>query len=481
MSPAATARLPRESRVDLPGSGLPAQGLEEEALELLRAYLRFATVNDPQALSAEEASSAPWKSGSEAEAARWLAEVLAEDGIEAELEEVAPGRLNLVARLAGHGSKPPLTLLSHSDVVPAPRAEWSRGIDPFGAEVHDGFLYGRGVLDLKGLGILQLMALKVLRRSGAPLARDVVQLVVADEEAGGRFGADWLLARRPELAETACVLGEGAYSIRGFLPGGRAIQAIAVGEKGYLELELTAEEPAHHSSMPGRDNATSRLIRALDRLLARRPGPRITPLARRLFAGLAEGAAGPARFLLRHPGLAARLAPGHLVKSNILRSMVEDTVAVTVLAAGGKHNVVPGQARAVLSFRLLPETRPEELVEEVHRALGDSRIRIHTLMVKQANLSSWETPDFRTLAGEADGDGALVLPILSPGASDARFWRFRGCPAYGWIPFVIPAEDLHSVHGPDERLELAAFRDGLHRYLRAVFELATVGQGGAMP
>lgn len=438
----------------------------EEALELLRHYLRFPTVNDPDSLAG----------GCEAEAAHWLAGELAADGIQTELLEAAPGRTNLVARLGGEQRGGSITLLSHSDVVPARREEWSH--DPFGAEIHDGFVFGRGVLDLKGLGIAQALALKLLRRSGVPLRREVRLIVAADEEAGGHHGTEWLLQERPELLDTGLVLGEGAYSLRGFLPEGAPLHAIAVGEKGYLELEVIAEEAAHHASMPDADHASARLVRALARLLARERPIRLTPLVRELLPRLGESSRGPAAFLMRHPALAVRLAPGHLRRSTLLRAMVQDTVAVTVLAAGSKPNVVPGMARAILSLRFLPGTDPEELGEEIRRALGDSRLRIVRRMLKPSTASGFAGPaetDFVRLRrhATASSPGAVAVPICSPGASDCRFFRLRGVPAYGWIPFVIPLHDLHSVHGPDERLSIAELQAGLRSYFGLVLDLAT--------
>jgi acetylornithine deacetylase/succinyl-diaminopimelate desuccinylase-like protein len=456
------------------GAALDWSAIGEEAVELLREYIRIPTVNDPQSLTPDEAQEAPWRSGREAEAAVWLEAWLGAQGIETELLEPAPGRVNLIGRVRGGGAGPPIILLSHSDVVPAVRAEWSGGIDPFGAEVHDGYLYGRGALDLKGLGIAQMMTLRLLAASAADLKRDVIVLVVADEEAGGRYGAEWLLRERPELLAAEVVLGEGAYSPRGVLRDAQSIQAIAVGEKGYLELELIAARNAHHASMPSDDNATAALVRALDRVLAMRRPIRITPLADHLVRGLAPAAGGLHSLLMRHPRLMLRLAAGPLTRSAILSSMLQDKLAVTVLAAGQKHNVVPSQARAVLSIRFLPETDPEELTAQVRRAVDDPEIEIRRLMHKPSHLSSWNTRAFDILRRHAAArpERPLVLPIVSPGASDGRFWRAHGTCCYGWIPFPIPGEDLHTVHGPGERLSLEAFCSGLRSYYEAVRELA---------
>lgn len=449
--------------------------VSEEALELLRKYIRFATVNDPDSLEPEQAQHSPWLAGREAEAAQWLAGYLRSEGIATELLESAPGRLNLIARLPGTGRGRPITLLSHSDVVPVRRSEWEPGIDPFAATVREGYLYGRGALDLKGLGVAHLMTLVLLSRLKVPLERDVILLIVADEETGGRFGAEWLLQQRPDLFNTQVVLGEGGYSPTGLLPKVGTIQAIAVAEKGYLELELLAEDKSHHASMPDPNDAPARLIAALARVLRMNGNIRITPPSKVLLRHLSKSASGLHRVLLKWPELAARLAPRHLSSSSIVGAMLKDTIAVTALESGQKSNVVPGQARAVLSIRFLPGTDAEALTDKIRKAVDDSRISIKRLKYKAANASDFTTPEFKSLIKHAatEETNALVTPILSPGASDCRFWRHANVACYGWIPFVIPGGDLHSVHGPNERISIAAFQHGLRSLYGAVAEIAT--------
>jgi acetylornithine deacetylase/succinyl-diaminopimelate desuccinylase-like protein len=446
----------------------------EEALDLLREYVRFPTVNDPDGLDAERAEHSPWLAGREEEAARWLAKYLRAEGIATELLEAAPGRLNLIARLPGTGDGRAITLLSHSDVVPAKRGEWESDIDPFTATVRGDYLYGRGTLDLKGLGIAHLMTLLLLSRQKVPLRRDVVLLIVADEETGGQFGAEWLLRQRPELFDTEVVLGEGGYSPRGLLPGMGTIHAISVAEKGYLELELSVEGKSHHASMPAPNDAPARLINGLARVLTMRNDIRLTPAPRALLKHLANGATGLHRLLLKFPEMAVRLAPRRISASSIVGAMLKDTIALTILESGHKSNVIPGQARAILSIRFLPGTNVEGLIDKIRRALDDPEVRIKRLKYKPANASDFTTPQFKALlkhAGAEEAD-ALVTPILSPGASDCRFWRQAHVNCYGWIPFVIPGSDLHSVHGPNERISIAAFRQGIKSMYRAVAEMA---------
>lgn len=455
-------------------AGIDWKARTDEALDRLRAYVRLATVNDPATARPGE----PWTGGDEAAAAEWLAGWLRKEGVDCALHTAAPGRVSLVARVAADrpGARS-ITLLSHSDVVPAVRAEWEE--DPFGAVVRGGVLHGRGVLDLKGLGIAQLTALVLLRERGVPLARDVVAIVAADEEAGGEYGAAWLLRECPELLDTSLVLGEGGYSPTGVLPQGRQLHAVAVAEKGYLELELTARGAAHHASAPDPDCAPARLVRAVERVLRRPPTVRVTGPTERLCHCLAEAAHGPHRLLLKHPKALALLGARHLPANPLVAAMFTETCALTVLESGSKSNVVPGEARAVLSMRLLPGTDVPAATERVRAALGDPTIEVRQVMHKAPNSSSYATDDFRVLAevAAAGSSGARVSPVLSPGASDARQWRGAGVPAYGWVPFAIEAPDIHSVHGPNERLSVAAFRSGVRDYYRAVAELAARREG----
>ncbi len=448
--------------------------LAEAAVELLRQYLRIETANDPAALSAEARAARPWAGGCEAGAADWIAARLRAEGIETQLFEAAPGRVNVVARLRGRRSGEAITLLSHSDVVPAARGDWS--YDPFGGEVHDGYIYGRGALDLKGLGVVHLLTMVALKRLRPAIERDVVMVVAADEETGGRFGTEWLLGQCPELLDCRLVLGEGAYSVDGMLPGGRILQAIAVGEKGYLELELLAQGEAGHASIPRPDNAPRRLVRALDQILSNQRPIRLTPASRALLGSLAQASHGLHGYLLRCPWLLRWLAPDAVAKSAIVDAMVRDTLAATVLQAGQKHNVVPAEARAILSIRLLSETDADDMRASVGRIAARSGVDIRQIMHKPANISTFDTPSYRAIACQIQRDdpNAVVVPIVSPAASDCRFFRAHGVVGYGWIPFVIPAGDLHRVHGADERVSIQALHRGLRGFVEAVLTLATM-------
>ncbi|WP_027584357.1 M20/M25/M40 family metallo-hydrolase [Bradyrhizobium sp. Ai1a-2] len=453
-----------------------ADELGDMAVDLLREFIRIPSVNDPERLSSEARQTKPWEAGREAEAAAWIVARLCVEGIEAEALEAAPGRVNVVARLYGRGRGQAVTLLSHSDVVPATRSTWS--YDPFGGEVHDGYIYGRGALDLKGLCVVQMLTLIQLRRARIPLERDVVLLVVADEETGGRFGAEWILAQRPDLLDSDVVLGEGAYSVSGFLPNGEIVHAIAVGEKGYLELELLVEASGGHGSIPAPDNAPRRLVAALDRILSMGLPLRLTPVTRALLRRLAGGAPGLHGRLLASPALLRWFGSGVIKRSALLNAMVCDTLAATVLEAGDAHNALPAQARAVLSIRVMPESNVDALEARINGIARRFGVHTRRVMQKAANRSPLESAAIATIERVlAEGqDGAVVVPLLSPAASDCRFFRARGIPSFGWIPFVIPSSDLNRVHGADERVSIAALKQGVVDHCAVVSQLATSAQ-----
>jgi acetylornithine deacetylase/succinyl-diaminopimelate desuccinylase-like protein len=449
------------------------RAVREESVDLLRRYVRFPTINDPERLDEQTAADRPWLAGRECEAVDWLAHVLKREGVEAHVLESAPGRSNLIARIPAEGRGDSLTLLSHADVVPADPADWKSGADPFGGDVRDGFLFGRGVLDLKGLGIAQVMTLLLLQRYRTRLSREVVLLIVADEECGGRFGAGWLLRERPELLRTGVVLGEGAYSLDNWIPGRGVLHAIAVAEKGYLELELSTHGRHHHASMPETGAAAERLIRALDRILRRKFPVRLTPATTRLLQHMGNAHGGLAGWLLGRPAAAARLGLLKPSRSTIVDAMLRDTVALTILEAGSKNNVAPGSARGVLSIRLLPGTDADAFEARIRKIVDDPEVQIRRTMFKPPTDTGFDSADYRLLernaARPADG---VVLPILSPGASDCRFWRAAGVACYGWVPFAIAPSDLHGVHGCDEKVSIDAFGAGIESFYRVVSQMA---------
>lgn len=433
-----------------------------EPARWLQSYLRIDTTNPP---------------GEEQRAAAYLARLLHREGIPTQILVSPGGRTSLYARLAATVPPPPrapgaLVLLHHMDVVP-PGSGWT--VEPFGGEIRDGVLYGRGALDIKSLGIAQLAAFVDLardaRRREVDLHRDVVYLAVADEERGGEEGVRWILERhRHLLGEVAAVLGEGGANRT---VNGRPLWAgIEVAQKRPLWLRISASgRPGHGSGLnPG--SAAHQLVQGLSRALELPPRWKVTEAARQYLRALAplhnqqirRIFSEPDRYI-REDGPTVDLLPG-------LANLFLDTLQVTVLEGSDKINVVPAEASAEVDVRLLPETDAEQYLARLRGALGE-RLRVEVLLASPpAPASPVDHPVYRAVAGVLE-DTAPVVPALVPGFTDSRYFREREIPAYGVSPFFLEPQVFLGIHGPDEAIPLAELDRGVERMRRIVRACAT--------
>lgn len=446
---------------------LPAQ-LAKEAIEHLRALLRFDTTNPP---------------GNEIAAVRYLETVLRDAGIGCKIYEPAPGRASLIARLPGRGNGEPLLLTSHLDVVPAEREHWS--VEPFTGEVHDGCLYGRGAVDMKGLTAMELVCMLELKRSGLRLERDVIFAAVADEEAGRAWGSEYLVDHVPEAVQAGYCLNEvGGFSVN---VGGRRLYPIGVAEKGFGWLELSASGQPGHASMPHDQNAVNHLAQALVRINDYGLGHAVHPVAQTFIDALAKEVGGLGRHVLRavlHPRtakLALRmLAHKQPEKAKVFHAMTHTTATPTVLAAGGKTNVIPSSAIAHLDCRLPPHVRLNDVVARV-RDLAGPHIQVRELARGESCESSTSTPLYRLMveAIERADPGARVVPWLNVGFSDSSQYARLGTQCYGFFPLRLPADLQFSelFHGHDERVPLESFDWGVQVFFDVVSRFATSADG----
>ncbi|MBK9545366.1 MAG: M20/M25/M40 family metallo-hydrolase [Dehalococcoidia bacterium] len=405
-----------------------------EAVSLLREYLRIDTSNPP---------------GNERPAVEFLRGILAAEGIPSEVAESAPGRSNLFARLGPSAGG--VCLLNHTDVVPVERQFWAR--DPFSGDLVDGMVWGRGALDMKGMGILELMVFLLLRRTGVPLAESVSFLAVADEEAGSAFGASWVAENRPAWMDTGLVINEGAYGLS--LPAGLQVFQIAPTEKVPLWVRLTVHGRPGHGSVPHGDNCAEHLVQALERITRWQRELRILPVmkehARALTgAGVMRSAADDAilRAANRNPSLRARLS---------------NTVAVTTINTGIKVNVIPAEATATLDCRLLPDVDADVFLAELSAVIADSRVE---LAIENRFVGAESPLDTRFASVVRDviadmAEGAHIAPEMTSGFTDSRIYRLKGIPAYGFVPCLVPPEELGGVHGHNERISVENIRLGL--------------------
>jgi acetylornithine deacetylase/succinyl-diaminopimelate desuccinylase-like protein len=444
--------MPPSTRVErLPPLPIDWDEVEQEATEWLRRYLALDTTNPP---------------GGEEAGAALLAEALRKEGFEPSFYESAPGRTSLSARLPGTGGAGtrPIVLLSHIDVVPAERRFWRE--DPFGAALKDGVLWGRGALDMKGMGIMELLVLFLLRRHRVRHRRDVLFLAVADEEEGGRFGMEWLARNHPELLQADGVVNEGAYGFGDLLGKRGLVFGVAPTEKAPCWLRLTVTGRPGHGSIPHRDNAAAHLTRALARLCEAKQPITLRPEMELTLETLRGAGFLPAELDFRKPGVLALAAE----QNDLFRALLSNTVSLTTVAAGRKHNVIPAEAEATLDCRLLPGQDTDAFLAHLREIIDDERVAIEVVYRFEPLVSEVRTELLEhveaTIAAETDG--GVVLPMICPGFTDSRIYRRHGVPAIGYTPVLLSNEELAGVHGHDERLSTANLRLGTRLLLDTV-------------
>lgn len=433
----------------------PALG--DAALRHLQALLRLDTTNPP---------------GEETLAADYLAGVLGEAGLEPFLCGRTPRRRCLVARLSGDGSAGPLLLSAHLDVVPADGARWRH--PPFGGVIEGGYLWGRGAIDMKHMAAMAAVVMARLRQEGRPLRRDLIFAAVADEEAGCDEGSRYLVAEHAERVRAEYALTEvGGFTLH---LGGRRLYPVQVAEKGIAWLRMVARGPAGHGSMPRPDSAVARLSRAVDRLAQTELPVRLTPPAERYLRALAETQPMPGRAILRGltvpqlvPGL-IRLVPDPAAR-RALRAVLGNTVSPTVMRAGDKTNVIPGEASAELDGRLVEGQSAGDLIAELQQVLrreaGLRDVELSVLRESRALSIEPASPVWEAIVAAlgAHDPGGVAIPYMIPGFTDAQAYSAQGTRVYGFAPVQLPADGprfAELFHGDDERLPVEGLRWGVN-------------------
>jgi acetylornithine deacetylase/succinyl-diaminopimelate desuccinylase-like protein len=410
-----------------------------EAVDTLQGYLRFDTTNPP---------------GDVTEAAGFLQDILEREGIAVTRYEAVPGKINLLARLKGTGKAKPILLLHHMDVVPADASRWN-GMNPFGGELKDGHIWGRGAIDMKGTGVLQLYAFLTLARQKVLLDRDIIFMAVNDEEIGGTMGTRYMLDHHYEELDPEYVLDEGGFGSREIFVNGKLVFGISVAEKRALWLRVTAHGIAGHGSQPHDQNPNDRLIQALSRLFSK-PFPTV-----------------PNAVL---DALETRLGP--LTPNQFTSAIRQTTVSLTSLRSGvgdpPKANVIPSLAVATLDTRLLPGMDAETFLAEVKSRLGD-QVDVEVIHpASQSVVTPHDTVMFRALSGAITRHhpDATVVPTIIPYGTDSRMFRLRGAKCYGILPLVLSTALATSIHGDAERIPVDQFETGIRIYYETLVEVA---------
>lgn len=410
-----------------------------ESVDTLQQYLRFNTTNPP---------------GDVTEAADFIQKVLEKEGITVRRYEAAPGKINLLARLKGTGKAKPILLLHHMDVVPADASRWD-GVDPFGGEMKDGHIWGRGAIDMKGTGVLQLYAFLTLARQKASLDRDVIFMAVNDEEIGGTMGTRYMLDHHYDELDPEYVLDEGGVGSREIFVDGKLVFGISVAEKRAFWLRLTARGIAGHGSQPHDQNPNDKLMRALTRLFS-------TPL---------PNVPNPVL-----DALVSRLGP--LTPNQFTNAIRQTTVSLTSLRSGvgdpPKANVIPSLATATLDARLLPGMDAEAFLADVKSRLG-KEIEVEVIHpASESVVTPHDTPMFRSLSNAITRHhpDATVVPMIIPYGTDSRMFRLRGAKCYGILPLVLSTALATSIHGDAERIPVDQFETGIRIFYETLVEMA---------
>jgi acetylornithine deacetylase/succinyl-diaminopimelate desuccinylase-like protein len=427
--------------------------MTDETVSSLSRLIREATINPP---------------GNELPAIWVVKGILEAAGVPAEMfriVESAPNRANLVARLKGDGTERPFLLSGHVDVVPVEKERWTH--DPFGGEVIDGMVWGRGALDMKGFLAMYLQVFIELFRQKMPLKRDVILAAVADEENGYGYGSKFLVEKYPQLIDAEFGLTEGGAVTLYFRK--TRLYPIQVAEKRVCILRLTAIGKPGHGSIPHAENPVFTLARAIEKIRqAGHLSVHLSPTFLRMMDVASQQTQFPLKLLLRLLqvpvvlNLALALTRGDF--HDVLRAMVTNTISPTMLQAGSKVTVIPSKAEAGIDCRLVPGQTPEDVKKEIQHIVGQD-IELETMFVTEGTEFPIDTPLYKLLEQKTHqmDPGGVVIPILMPGATDACQYQKLGMKIYGFTPGIVPPEMsiLQAVHGHDERMPISFIESGL--------------------
>lgn len=417
------------------------QSVEDKAVKLFREYISIDTCNPPGDVSA---------------AAKFLNGVLKKEGVPTDLiwTDKGTGRVNVLARLSGSRKKRPLMMLSHMDTVPFDRSRWT--VDPFGSVKKDGYIYGRGALDMKNNGIAQLMMMILLKNNSIKLDRDVIFLAVADEETSGTLGSGWIVRNIWDELDAEYVLDEGGFGTQGFFTkDDRLVFSVGVAEKKVLWLKLSTAGTSGHGSMPPKENSNSIMAQALSRISSYETPIHITPVVSKMTNRL-----------------------GRLDDTPYNNALKRNTISITVMKGfvgdPPKSNVIPGRTEAVLDCRLLPDQDPNKFVDKLKQIINDSRVEIDYIERPiESIVSPYDTELFRIIEKETQAvfPGSIVVPHLVIYGTDSRFFRRKGATCYGFFPGPVTMEDYRTIHGHDERIKESTLRIAVRIYYNVVKRL----------
>jgi acetylornithine deacetylase/succinyl-diaminopimelate desuccinylase-like protein len=426
---------------------MTSSSIYQRPVELLQRLISFDTTNPP---------------GNEAECISFINGLLTEAGIETTLLAQTPQRPNLVARLSGQGNAPPLLLYGHVDVVTTENQNWQH--PPFSGDIADGYIWGRGALDMKGGLAMMLAAFLRAKAENRPLPGDIVLAVLSDEETGGDFGAKYLIEHHADLfKDIRYAIGEfGGFS---FYVGNRRFYTIMIAEKQACWLKATVRGPGGHGAMPVRGGAMAKLARLLHRLDKLRLPVHVTPIVGSMVKTITKNVGGITGFMLHqllNPVLTDTILKLMGERGRVFAPLLRNTVSPTVLHGSSQLNVIPSEVSVELDGRLLPGYQFEDMETELRRIIGDD-VELEVIRYEPGSTET-DIGLFDTLADilrEADPDG-IAVPLLLSGVTDGRFFSKLGIQTYGFLPMQLPKDVnfAQTIHAADERIPVDAVEFG---------------------
>lgn len=459
-------------------TGVFLQGLSAQphpTADLLAELIRANTSNPP---------------GQEGSLAAFLAARLKPLGFEVDIIATPEaGKAHFIARLRGDGTRRPILLAAHADVVGVEREKWT--LDPFAGVMKEGYVFGRGAIDFKGGLAVFTQAVILLAQNKVPLHRDVILMSEADEE-GGKYNTNWLAESHWDKMDCEFALNEGGWVIKDAV-GKVQYVSISTADKSGVNLLVTAKGTSTHSSMPRPDNAIFTLAKAMAKIADYDTQPRLIDSTREFFLTLATTSSPPlstyySNLVTSKDPTLVHQADVEISKNPLMHAIMRNTIAPVFLNAGFRGNVIPGSAQATLNFRTIPGTDPRELVSEIQAVVNDARVEVSLLpantpegarmadyvrLAARSKPSTTDTVLYRALTDAAkEVWSAPVTPYLFQAGTDAFAWRSRGVPVYGIYPYPISADDLTRMHGNDERVPIESLEQGTQVIYRTLLEIA---------
>ncbi len=446
------AFLPSMTSAQAGPGQLDWNALAKEGQAILGDYLRINTTNPP---------------GNEILAARFLKGILDREGIPSQILdtiELGTGHANLYARLKGNGSKKAVILLHHMDVVPATASQWS--VDPFSGIVKDGYIWGRGAIDMKGEAVAHLMALIALKRSGIQLNRDIVFIANADEEFTSTGGAMFVKNHADLIRDAEYLITEATEN--SVVNGKVKYFAVGVAEKRTFWQKLTVRGVPSHGSRPTKKNPVPKLVAALDKIARYETPLHVTPGVQKYFRDIARLYPEPRKKWLSDVTSALKnpTAREWILSDVYWNAYLRNTISLTALSGSNKTNVIPPEASAELDIRLLPDADPAQMLATLEKIVGDTAVHFQTLLQPKTPLESpIDTDLFRAIerAARERAPDAFVTTPMQTGATDRPTYRKLGIITYAIDPFLTEqAERQMGVHGNNERLSVENVGFGIH-------------------